>query len=744
MKSRNRKSRAAGNRLLKTLCAVSVAAAPVALADTNSRLGSLIEEIQVLAQKKSTAEAVQDVPISISAYSGEKMEAMFAVTLQDIGLSTPNANLTPLTTSPGVANFIIRGMGTTGQSIPSADPAVGVVMDGIAYGTIYGVVTDLFDLESIEVLRGPQGTLFGRNVTGGAVSMRSTRPGDEFEGKIRATAGSHSRKDVSIILSGPLSEEWGAKIAILSKDRDGFWENRFMGGDDQGKADSLLIRPALTYQGDGFDAALIMEYGDMEGDALGARTFWADGEQLFDPYADNFTLQDERGSSNLEWTNVSLETNWDIWNGQLTTVLGYRDLEQQVVTDIDGYEGARFHFADGMGLDQDQQSLEVRWAGNLTDNVSLTAGVYLFNQEYTYAERRLVAQAVDRRGVSTIEHSTAGVFAQSDIHLNDAWTLTLGGRFTTETKDAEIGLIGDPNATGDCATQTAPFAVPGTLNDCVPAFVDDQDWNNFTPKVGLNWSINDDIMAYASYTRGFRSGGYNVRFTDLSFATDNPKSEPGPYNEEVVDAFEVGFKSTFMDGKTRINASVFQNEYDDLQRTVLNDAGGQEILNAATATIRGIEFDAVMLLTEQLALEASIGWVDARYDEYAAVEDATGKSADQLNFLMVPETTTNLALTYDMNVGDIGFLTWRFAYTFVNDTWANDLNTLEVAQYELYDGSVSYTNSEGNVKISAFGRNLKDEVYFDFGADFSTSVLAVKEYFLTPPRTYGVEFTYEF
>jgi iron complex outermembrane receptor protein len=196
MNNKNYNQKWANGPWLRTVLALSVAATPLAHAESSGRLGALIEEVMVTAQKKSTAEAVQDVPIAISAYSGEKMEAMFALTLTDIGLSTPNANLTPLTTSPGVANFVIRGMGTVGQSIPSADPAVGVVMDGISYGTIYGVVTDLFDLESIEVLRGPQGTLFGRNVTGGAVSLRSTRPGEEFEGKIRTTVGSHQRRDI--------------------------------------------------------------------------------------------------------------------------------------------------------------------------------------------------------------------------------------------------------------------------------------------------------------------------------------------------------------------------------------------------------------------------------------------------------------------------------------------------------------------------------------------------------------------
>lgn len=156
-------------------------------------------------------------------------------------------------------------MGTVGQSIPSSDPAVGVVMDGISYGTIFGVVTDLFDLESVEVLRGPQDTLFDRNVTGGAVVMRSTRPGDEFKRKVKVTVGSQSRRDLMAFISGPLNDKWGGKISVLSKNRDGYWDNKNIGG-EQGASESFLVRPALSYKGRSFDFTVIAEYGDMEGD----------------------------------------------------------------------------------------------------------------------------------------------------------------------------------------------------------------------------------------------------------------------------------------------------------------------------------------------------------------------------------------------------------------------------------------------------------------------------------------------
>ena len=406
--------------------------------------GALLEEVLVTAEKKSAAESAQTVPISIAAYSGKQVEAMFAISLTDVGLSTPNVSLTAIPTFPGVANFVIRGMGTVGQSIPSADPAVGVFIDGIALGTIYGVVTDLFDLESIEILRGPQGTLFGRNVTGGAILLRSKRPTEEFEGSVRATVGSYSQRDLALILSGPISKDWGAKIAVLRKDHDDYWDNRLLGV-RQGDSQTLLVRPALTFKRGAFDATAIFEYGKMEGDGLSAITWWADGAQVLDPYADRVSLQDTIGYSNLKWISGSLETNWDLWEGQLTAVLGLRDLEQRMESDIDGYSGDRFEFAPGTRLDQDQQSIELRWSGDLGEKVTLTTGLYGFQQEYTYAERRFLNRAVDRRGVSTIAHDTQAVFAQADwridrqIHVDDRRPLHEGGERRRNRRDRRSG-----------------------------------------------------------------------------------------------------------------------------------------------------------------------------------------------------------------------------------------------------------------------------------------------------------------
>jgi outer membrane receptor protein involved in Fe transport len=732
-----------GRRTLRTLIGLALAAGAAGPALAADEPG-VLDEVMVTAQKKSAAEDAQTVPIAITGFSGAQLDARFANNLVDLSFGMPNVNLAPQGTVPGVANFVIRGMGTAGQSIPSSDPAVGVVMDGVPFGLIYGVVTDMFDLESVEVLRGPQGTLFGRNVTGGAIVMRSMRPTDEFEGTVKVGVGSYELKEVNARVSGPLSDRWGGKLALLYKDRDGLWRNTQVGG-RQGEQESLVVRPALAFKGESFDATLLAEYGSVEGDGPSARNFFLFGVAI-DPYAEATTRQTTRGVSDLEWYSATLETNWDLWGGTVTGILGWRDIDQSSYGDIDGAPNAvRFEFGDGSGLEQDQQSLEVRWAGALSEAVSLTAGVNLFQQDYAYRERRFLVDAVDRRAVSKIEHETAGVFAQADWRFAPAWTLTLGGRYSTEKKDAAIGVIGDPTATGNCANRPLrPIEPRATFTDCRQVFFDDKDWSNFSPRVALAWAVTDDAMLYGSYSRGFRSGGYNVRFTDVTVVTrpQNPTSTPGPYDEETVDAFEIGLKSEWFDRRARLNVALFQNEYTDLQRSANNQSGVQTIFNAADATMEGFEVEGTAVLTPGLTVEGSYGYVKARYDSARYLETTLGRPADTFRLQMVPATTWNVAANWEHGLGAAGSLRWRASYAYVGDTYADDFNFLPLRDYSLLDASVTFRNAKENLSVALYGRNLTDEVYFNFG--FDNTSIGSRTMWLSPPRTWGVELTYDF
>ena len=704
-----------------------------------------LQDILVTARKRSVAESVQDVPIAISAFSGEQIDATFAVTLTDIGLITPNSNFAAVGTLPNVANFAIRGMGTVGQSIPSADPAVGVVQDGVAFGTIFGVVTDLFDVASIEILRGPQGTLFGRNVTGGAVVIRSNRPTNDFRGKAQATVGSYDRYEGNLLVSGPLSDQWSAKLAASYGHQGGIYKNLTLGG-RQGQSETFLVRPAIRFDSGEFEATLIGEYGRTTGDGPSTRNTFFRGVAI-DPYAAHTTTQSTRGENELTWRALTFEANLEVGPGVLTGVFGYRDIDQSTIADIDGAPFAvRFEFGEGTGLVQDQQSLELRWAGDLFDGLSVTSGINLFTQKYTYTERRLLVDLLDQPARSTIEHETAGLFIQGDYTIVPGVVATLGGRYSWEEKRAGIGVVGDPNGVGSCAVGRAPFTRTVDFADCRQVFRDSKSWKNFTPKVGLNWTIVDDVLVYGSFTRGFRSGGYNVRFSDTTLITRpaNPASTPGPYDEEVVDAYEIGAKTTFFDRRARVNVALFQNEYSDLQRTALNANSGQQTLNAAAATVKGFEVDVTLALTDRLTLTGAYGYTDAQYDSFDFITNATGLDVEDIRFVLTPEHTASGSATYRLPIGDVGRLDARVAYSYVDDVVADDFQRVQIRSYGLVDASLSFVMPERGLKVSAFGRNLTDEVYFNFAFDNSASAIGTRTALLTPSRTFGIEVGYEF
>ena len=750
-------------QLVRPLVMSLAVAAALSTMQVSARPNALLEEVMVTAQKKSAAEAVQDVPIAISAYSGEQVEAMFAVNLTDIGMRSPNAHLAEQGTVPHTGNFIIRGMGTTGQSIPSSDPAVGVVQDGMPMGLIYGVVTDLFDLESIEILRGPQGTLFGRNVTGGAVVMKTSRPTDEFEGKAKVTVGNFGTTDVSFMVRGALSDSVNGKLAVISKDHDGWWDNTTTGG-KHGQSSTLIVRPAVTFEMGDADLTLIAESADISGDGMAPRNFFFDPTHPtvyasavgnltannINPWADNSTSTDKRGDLDMSWSSLVAEYNREFGSGTWTTIASVRSLEQDTYGDIDGAPGTiRFEFAKGSGLEQDQWSIESRWSGMLNDQWSLTAGVNVFSQEYTYRERRLLLDIIERPSSSTIEHDTFGVFAQAEYQMTNAVTLIVGGRYSREDKTADIGVIGDPRPAGSCSslvdlTGATIDVRKVNWNDCLSAYNDDKSWSNFSPKFGFSWDLSEDIMLYGSASRGFRSGGYNVRFSDASIVTNPaaPNSVPGPYDEEVIDALELGVKSTLMEGRFRLNAAVFHNKLDDMQKSANNQSGVQEIFNAASATIQGFEVDGVLGFDNGITIEFGYGYTDASYDEADYLVAAVGKSASEFKFQMVPERTVSAAVMYDKDLSNGGYISARTAYSYVDTVASDDFNFLILPQYELWDASLTYSSPSDKVKVSLYGRNLKDEMYSHFG--FDNSSIGSKTVWLSPPRTYGLELSYSF
>ena len=702
------------------------------LAQSSGNAGVLLEEIVTTARKKSEAEQVQDVPVAVTAYGADQLDALFVKNVEDLSYVMPNVQLESIGTFPGVQSFSIRGQGIN-SSIPSVDPTVGVFVDGIFMGTTYGVVIDTFDLESVEVLRGPQGLLFGRNVTGGAVVIRNARPSGESGLRIRAGATDEDRFNIAAAVEGALIEDVLAAKMVFYYDDDGgyygndnpqaalpaphplqpFYANQ-ADGSNVGEMRTRILRPSIVWTpNDVFELAFSIEHGETEGDGAS----WTNvTEQLAGVRADFTTSSDETGFTDLEWTQVTAEINLaEVGNGTLTNIAGFRSVDSASAADIDGTDLPIFS-APG-SAEQSQYSNELRWSGSFSDNWNATIGVYYFTQDVGYREARYIwlpppigpaplGVNLQRPLGGDMDAQNVGLFWNNEFYLNDAWTLSAGIRYTDESKDAQIIA---QSATAPCS-DNVNFAC--TFDDL------SGDWDNITPKLGVQWRINDDSQAYAFWSKGFRSGGFNFR---------NARPDvipPGPTLEEENNTFEVGYKADFMDGRMRLNVAAFHNEIKDMQRELnMPDSTVivlQATVNAGDVTITGIEADFVALLTDTFSINASAGFQDGEYDSInpfvtALTAQLRALGAIPPNGVVIGDELPRLApsnysigFSWDIPAGN-GLFNIAASHSYRESHPYDDANTQFFDDQRRTSASINWFSGDDAWSVSLYGKNLEDE-----------------------------------
>ncbi len=665
----------------------------------------LRDTIRVEGTKKADGEEIQEVPIAITGYGSAELEALFVTRLQDLSYNTPNVQLEDIGTIPGTANFVIRGIGVN-SSIPSIDPAVATVIDGVPLALNQGVIFDNFDLEAVEILRGPQGTLFGRNATAGAVVLRTTDPTDEFTASGRARVESGIRYVVSGRVSGPLGEGTGltGKLAAYFSDDEGYYENvieeNALAGitartdENVGGGETLLIRPALRYTpNDVFEITTKFEYGSIDGNAAPGQNRGLNGDSL-DPSID------ELGTFEAEWYQVTNEVNWNVpfGDGVITNITGYRDYESETFGDIDSSPLFVFH---AFNLVEHQQfTNELRYSGRFFDRADFTAGIFYLDDEVLYIEdREIPSTPLPFIGGGEQERTSWAVFAQADIDLNEQLTLTLGGRYNDEQKEAQIERV---FADADC-----------TRSGCSSFdFTDDPSYENFSPRVALRYQPTDALQFYGSYTEAVRAGGFNFRNTGalLPFTVTD---------DEEVAAIEFGVKADLFDDRLRVNAAVFDYDLQDLQREVNTSdpvAGVvQQIVNTADATIQGFEAETQFFLLENLLITANIGITDGEYDSVIFDISGDGIINEQDLALDIPRLapqTYGLGVIYDQDLGNLGSLSSRVNINHRSEAAYTDNNLGRFPEADILDASLTYTPRSSEWRFSVFGRNLLDEVTF--------------------------------
>jgi iron complex outermembrane receptor protein len=679
---------------------------------------ALLADIVVTARKRE--ELAQDVPLSVSAFDSAQIEALKVRDLESLTVNMPNVALDDIGTFPGTANFSIRGLGIN-SSIPSIDPTVGIFVDGVYMANNLGVILDTFDLENIQVLRGPQGTLFGRNVTGGAVLVNTSKPGESFEFSIKGAADGNPDGDGGLnrylmaSIGGPLGDTFAAKLSVYNNTDDGWFENR-LDGADFGEVDTTTVRPVFVWTPtERLEMVFRYEYTQTEGDGPAAQSH-TNGSGVpgtpasFDRDSHEFSI-DERGITDLEVNFLAWETNWDVGRGTLTNIFGWRDLDMLARSDIDAQPIPMFH---ALALTENEQwSDELRYTGEFED-FDLTMGLFYLSNDIQYSERRELLGALligtplegqpflTQDGGGDYQVETSAVFAEVDYGLTDALSLIAGLRYTHEKKEVDVAsLTQNINSPCDVTAGTCPFD-----------FSDEETWDAMSGRLGLKYETSDDSTVYAHVSRGQRSGGYNLRNT----AADTVNFGPGPFDEEVVDNFEVGYKSDF-GGRGRLNAAVFYNLIDDMQREVnLADPNAgvvQVIRNTADAEILGVELDGRFAIGDRTVLLASVGWIDAQYDRVRFDLNGDGVIDSQDEDLELPraaEWTYSVGVTHTAPLGSWGDLTARINYAFRDDSFYTDNNLGFILDQEILDIGLDFHSAGGHWVVSLYGKNLLDEV----------------------------------
>ncbi len=748
--------------------------------------GTTLEEIIVHAQKRS--ENLQSVPLAVSAVNAELIERSHSRDLLDLGSIAPNMIVDPILGN-GTAAISIRGMQLNDVE-KSFDPAVAVYSDGVYLATTTGALLNVFDAETVEVLRGPQGTLFGRNTIGGLVNVRRAKPTGDFGGKLLVSAGSFDAVDIKGVLNLPsfAGDMLSLKFTGVSLEGGGYFDNvtrnKSEGFNDfkMGSA-SLLFQPSqnaefqLTY--DYIDdttptrpVTALAQTGEMFCSALVG--FAGCGEPPGDASYHRHPRTSMEQSASLRTNALTLQGTYDLSpEHQLATIIGWRETDETAIQEFDGVEAVLFNT--DRPTQSEQFSVELRYQGNF-DRSKLVTGVYYWDSEYSLDQRTYFFGGEVPGGVHDQQAKNYAVFGQWDWDFVDNWTLSLGGRYTHEEKNACGGTALGPvsnqvllTSFGDCpadirstAGYEAGYTDP-TTGEFVTVTGEDS-WSRFTPRVALSYAFDRGIT-YLQYSEGFRSGGFNGRSTSANSL--------GPYEPEKVKSLELGLKSQWFDNRFQANIAAFAAIYEDKQEDVVFPdpvaVTVTVVQNAAKAKINGLEAEFKAVPVDGLTLGANIGILDAKYDEY--MDQGFNLSGagpallpiDKSDFELrrAPKLTANLDVNYRFSAGpgDVGLnigYDWKDDYYVVANTVTfQDPNPGLIKSHGLLSASIDYTMER--VKISVYGKNLTDTDYFQHMLDAGTSFGAMPGD-TTPipqaglftfgtinaPRSYGVELQLSF
>ena len=721
------------------------AAAPTASSATD------IDGITVTARRR--VESIMAVPVAVSAFGEEALKDLQASDVTGLQGAVPNLNIVQGRGSANSTNIFIRGIGQP-DALQSFDPGVGMYVDDVYYSRINGSMFSLFDVQQIEVLRGPQGTLYGKNSTGGAIKVTTRDPFDQSGGAAELTIGDYGRQEVRAYYSGQLSDTVAASIAAASIRNDGYVRDSLTGR-HYNNDDTQAIRAKIAFQpSDTFRATLSFDHTEqdvaptlgrpmaplLQTDlGFGSVVVLHPGETGEWNHRSRSSFLPPGHGQVMESSGASLAMEWDV-NPQwlFKSITSYRQLETNSFIDIDASE---FELGDVLvALDQDQFSQEFQLQYDNGGNLQATFGAYYMKEDVpsyqeAYADDLFALFGTPIAFLRTIDDdlSTTSVaaFAHANWEFAPTWTLAAGVRWTRDEKEY------------DRSTSTfwgAPFE---GINETV-AFQAKASWTAVTPSVSLQKAFSDNLMGYVSANRGFKSGGFNGRANTV-YATQHAKCDP-----EYVWTYELGLKAASDDGRLRGSVAAFKSDYKDFQARVSQDVGTFPVLNAAELDIVGIEFEGSARFGEATVLSAQLGWLDAEYDRFEDFRlDPSYPGYDpNLNHDHVPfspETTARVALQQGFSLGDAGNIGIGVDASYRSRTWlsVDNRDVLSQGAYTLFGVFGVWDSPQYVWQVRAGVRNLTDEVYKTEGQECA-SVGNIQTAYYGLPRNWYMSVRYNF
>lgn len=705
-----------------------------------------LDEIVVTARRR--VESLQDVPVAVTAVSGEQLEARGAADITELARSTPGLTLNSARGSNSTLISFIRGVGQQ-DPLWGFDPGVGLYVDDVYIARPQAAVLDIFDVSRIEVLRGPQGTLYGRNTIGGAIKY-VTDPIGAPEAELRASYGSYDQRDVILSLAAPLTDQWAVSGAFARYLRDGYGENLNTGNDHYNKhVTAARMSVEWTPSDDLFFRLSADRVRDNSNARHGHREFASAAGGI---PADDYDTNAGAGDTNRVETNgVSFTGQWDA-SDVLTfkSITAYRDGQTRGNIDFDNTPAPVLDIPAKYDDDQFSQEFQALFE---TDRFSGVLGVYYLDASASGAFDTVVGNFnLTTLTAGSVDTESWSVFGDVTFDLTEALSVSVGGRWTSDEKTGTVFRqqflgIRSPEFGN---TTAIPLAIRTN-------YTDTKTFEEFTPRVSVSYEFTPDLTAYASYGKGFKSGGFDMRGDAVLF----PGTIDG-YEPETVETYEIGLKGSLFD-RFSFATAVFDSSYDDQQITTQYPAGAtvaSVVDNVGSSSIRGWEFEGNLRLTDNFVLNGMLSYIDADFEEFLAYIPTGPLNAtcptqpgcfvdvsDARNFQNTPEWTGAIAATYTWAMSNGSSIDFRPAVSYrgAYQQFETPAPLLDQDSYWMYDASVVWTSADDRYTFGVHGKNLGDERYktggYNFpGAATGDSIIAFYGAPRTVTATLGVKF----